>query len=132
MKKANLAFFVLGLSLLLGANGNVFGAKSAFPISPDRKLTPGSFCEDHKVRRYPEGIAYCNRSVSGATKKDVIHDYDAILGYEIAKMNRQAFKIDHYIPLCMGGSNDSSNLWPQHESVFKMTDPLEGPLSKDG
>ena len=40
-------------------------------------------------------------------------------------MDRMKFKIDHFIPLCMGGSNDKSNLWPQHESVYKITDPLE-------
>ena len=40
-------------------------------------------------------------------------------------MPRADFKIDHYIPLCAGGSNDESNLWPQHESVYQITDPLE-------
>lgn len=40
-------------------------------------------------------------------------------------MNRSDFKIDHYIPLCMGGSNDSSNLWPQHASIYIHTDQLE-------
>ena len=28
----------------------------------------------------------------------------------------------------MGGSNERINLWPQHESVYKMTDPLEPAL----
>ncbi|MNT67943.1 hypothetical protein D3C72_2061270 [compost metagenome] len=40
-------------------------------------------------------------------------------------MNRMDFKIDHYIPLCMGGANDVENLWPQHKSIYAITDPLE-------
>ena len=43
-------------------------------------------------------------------------------------MPRGKFKIDHYIPLCMGGSNERINLWPQHESVYKITDALEQKL----
>ena len=40
-------------------------------------------------------------------------------------MERMDFKIDHFIPLCAGGSNDSENLWPQHKSVYVETDPIE-------
>ena len=35
------------------------------------------------------------------------------------------FKIDHLIPLCAGGANDEDNLWPQHKSVYNITDALE-------
>ena len=52
------------------------------------------------------------------------------LGYAIESMNRQDFKIDHYIPLCAGGSNDSSNLWPQHKSIYEITDPIEPLICK--
>jgi hypothetical protein len=51
--------------------------------------------------------------------------YDRHHGYEVTRMNRQDFKIDHYIPLCMGGSNEADNLWPQHKSVYAATDPIE-------
>jgi hypothetical protein len=40
-------------------------------------------------------------------------------------MNRGDFKIDHLIPLCAGGANDELNLWPQHSSVYNITDPIE-------
>jgi hypothetical protein len=40
-------------------------------------------------------------------------------------MNRGDFKIDHLIPLCAGGANSEENLWPQHKSVYAITDPLE-------
>ncbi len=96
-----------------------------FPSSPDPKITPGSLCQTPNAYRYPEKIAYCSRDVKGAEKDAIIHEYDADLGYSVAKMDRQKFKIDHYFPLCMGGSNNSDNLWPQHESIYALTDPLE-------
>jgi hypothetical protein len=43
-------------------------------------------------------------------------------------MGRRDFKIDHFIPLCMGGSNELDNLWPQHPSIYVMTDPIEEQL----
>lgn len=100
-------------------------ADSRYPIGPDEKMTPGSTCQHASRYRYPEKIAYCERNVDSSLKREVIRDYDQKLGYRIQTMDRQAFKIDHYIPLCMGGSNNRENLWPQHQSVFQKTDHLE-------
>ena len=44
-------------------------------------------------------------------------------------MPRGDFKIDHFIPLSIGGSNDESNLWPQHKSVYQFSDPIESLLA---
>jgi hypothetical protein len=96
-----------------------------FPISPNEQLTPGSLCERPDQKRYPEGIAYCARKVKGELKREVMQEYDEKLGYKTTSMQRSAFKIDHFIPLCMGGSNKPDNLWPQHVSVYNVTDPLE-------
>lgn len=95
-----------------------------FPTSPDARLTTGSLCERAVELRYPERIKYCGRDVSGQEKEIVIQAYEK-LGFPIHKIGREKFKIDHYIPLCMGGSNNLNNLWPQHESVYVFTDPLE-------
>lgn len=100
-------------------------ANAPFPSEPDSTLTPGSLCDRPDAKRYPERIPYCSRGVGGALKREVMQTYDARLGYRITSMNRSEFKIDHYIPLCMGGSNHSNNLWPQHSSVYAITDPLE-------
>ena len=99
-----------------------------FPTFPDPQMTPGSVCESPTEFRYPEHIAYCERNVDTELKRDIIRVYDESFGYRIQQMDRQAFKIDHYIPLCMGGSNDRSNLWPQHRTVFEKTDSLEQKL----
>lgn len=97
---------------------------SQFPSGPDATLTPGKLCDRPDAHRYPEQIAYCNRNVDSQLKKELFVKYDQ-LGFRTRQMNRMDFKIDHYIPLCMGGSNDETNLWPQHKSIYNITDPLE-------
>lgn len=100
-------------------------ADGTFPTSPDQTLTPGSLCDRPNQKRYPEGIPYCSRRVKSELKREIMREYDAKLGYQVTEMQRSAFKIDHFIPLCMGGSNNQDNLWPQHVSVYNITDPLE-------
>lgn len=110
---------VLGFSALGARMGD-------YPMNPDPRLTPGSYCDHADSRRYPERIAYCERNVSKGTKWQVIHTYNRELNYRIDRNDRSEFKIDHLIPLCAGGSNQVDNLWPQHQSVYVITDPLEG------
>ena len=110
--------------LVLSLSVSAFSAEP-YPKSPQPSLTPGALCTHPSTYRYPEKIPYCERAVDGDTKDQVVQRYDAAFGYQIEKIGRQNFKIDHYIPLCMGGSNDPSNLWPQHPSVYAITDPLE-------
>jgi len=99
-------------------------AYDAFPKGPIADLTPGALCQRASTYRYPEHIPYCERDVSRSTKEQIFEKYDQ-LGFNTQGMDRREFKIDHYIPLCAGGSNHSRNLWPQHESVYTITDPLE-------
>ena len=114
MKSLLIAFFAFAPAL--AAN---------FPTGPDSRLTTGSLCSQPDAYRYAEKIPYCNRNVDDGMKAGVIREYDQQLGYHIQQMNRQDFKIDHFFPLCAGGSNNSNNLWPQHKSVYSVTDPLE-------
>lgn len=101
---------------------------ASFPTTPAKQMTPGKLCDQPETYRYPEKIAYCGRDVHPELKRQIIEDYDRTFGYRIENMNRRDFKIDHYIPLCMGGSNDVTNLWPQHVSVYTQTDVLEEAL----
>jgi len=95
-----------------------------YPIQPDPEMTPGKLCE-RGTKRYAQQITYCERNVSSGEKNAIIADYDQELGFHIRSMNRGDFKIDHFIPLSIGGSNDTENLWPQHKSVYAYTDRLE-------
>ncbi len=99
-------------------------AKDDFPKGPDASVTPGALCDSPDSYRYPEHIKYCSRDVSSGTKREIFVRYDQ-MGYRTRSMNRQDFKIDHYIPLYAGGSNDERNLWPQHKSIYVITDDLE-------
>lgn len=98
----------------------------SYPVGPDTAgLTPGSLCERGRSR-HPQGITYCERNVSSSTKWEVIAAYNDLgEGYDINSRNRKDFKIDHFYPLCLGGSNHINNLWPQHESIFVQTDDIE-------
>jgi len=119
-------FLRLAAIAILTATVQFSFADNRFPIKPDPAMTPGDLCHRPDTLRYPERIKYCSRDVSTNTKDRVIKTYDAKFGYNISHQNRQDFKIDHYIPLCMGGSNEIANLWPQHQTVYFQTDPLEG------
>ena len=111
------------LALLFVVSTSAF-AMDQFPKGPDASITPGALCIRPDSHRYPEQINYCERDVDSDTKRGRFAAYDQ-LGYRTRSMDRQDFKIDHYIPLCMGGANDSKNLWPQHKSVYVITDGLE-------
>lgn len=113
---------VLVLSTQTFAKGD---GQERFPRGPHPTMTPGSLCDHPQAYRYPEKIAYCNRDVSSDLKRWLILEYDNQFGYSISSMDRQQFKIDHLIPLCAGGSNRPDNLWPQHVSVYMVTDELE-------
>lgn len=114
--------FVLVLSLVISS---IAFAGDKFPKAPVDTVTPGELCTDSPVHRYPENIVYCERNVDTQTKNQVIKMYDEKFGYSIRQMNRGDFKIDHFIPLSIGGSNSIENLWPQHKSVYTVTDNLE-------
>jgi hypothetical protein len=95
-----------------------------FPKGPMAKLTPGELCDRPSSYRYPENIAYCERNVTVEQKSQIFAAYRAI-GYRLNLSDRSSYKIDHYLPLCAGGSNNNENLWPQHVSVGVLTDDLE-------
>ncbi len=122
MKKTISIHIVLSLLSIFSTQASAAGK---FPKGPELDITYGKTCDRPNSFRYSEHIAYCNREVTPATKNIIIQEYDQRFGYSISKMPRADFKIDHLIPLCAGGSNDIVNLWPQHKSVYAITDPLE-------
>jgi hypothetical protein len=99
-----------------------------YPHHPDPRLTPGTTCSQPTEFRYRERIAYCERDVDTERKNEIIAVYEEVYNFSITPNQRNKYKIDHYIPLCMGGSNEDSNLWPQQEKIYLITDPLESVL----
>lgn len=121
MKKSIKMTFALFLTVTFA-----LGAGAAdFPQVPELTITPGKLCDTPSSYRYAEKIPYCERDVSYETKEILMKEYDQKFNYNILHINRADIKIDHMIPLCAGGSNDISNLWPQHKSVYIITDPIE-------
>lgn len=95
----------------------------AYPKFPEASLTPGSLCDTPDRYRHPEQVPYCERNVNSFLKETVFLAYKKY-GYRLSS-DRTNYKIDHFIPLCFGGSNYQNNLWPQHLSVSAITDPVE-------
>lgn len=98
-------------------------AGNAYPRSPDLKLTPGSLCDTPDSYRYSEQIPYCERSLNSFGKEVVFMAYRKI-GFSLSG-ERSQYKVDHFIPLCAGGSNKDDNLWPQYYTISQRTDALE-------
>lgn len=120
-----LGLLVLACAFSVSVHALDNGPDGKFPLHPDPTMTPGALCTSPDAKRYPEQIDYCNRDVDRDLKRDLFRRYDVTLGYETQEMPRGDFKIDHFIPLCAGGANTADNLWPQHKSVYEITDPVE-------
>ncbi len=116
-------FLTMIMLLTLAFSVNALSGKE-YPMGPDSNLTPGEICKNSRTLRYPERISYCARDVSSNRKKIIFEDYRK-LGFILPPNDRGSYKIDHYIPLCAGGSNSPANLWPQHKSIYAITDPVE-------
>ena len=110
--------------LVLVTNFSLAQSIQEFPMGPIEELTPGELCTHPDSYRYPENIAYCERNVTSEEKAQVFANY-RLQGYRLDPNTRSSYKIDHYIPLCAGGSNNFENLWPQHMSIYQQTDDLE-------
>ena len=129
---------VSALALVIGlaacgstpSSSSLLSDHAAFPVGPNLSVTPGELCQHADSYRYPDHIAYCSRNVDPSLKHDIIVQYDHDFGFDIEGLNRADFKIDHFIPLCIGGANDRSNLWPQHKSVYVLTDGIEEKLGE--
>ena len=94
---------------------------TSYASLPDWSLTPGDLCtstnDDFDKFDYPENVARCKRHVTKSMKKKIAQDYGGIPEEEW-----QNYEFDHLLPLCIGGSNDLKNLWPE---------PLEDAEEKD-
>lgn len=77
---------------------------------PHPEITPGHLCSRNDVDfdefRYDEHIPHCRRNVSKAKKIAVSAPYG------VSPEELSGYQVDHLLPLSIGGSNSSLNLWP--------------------
>lgn len=81
---------------------------AALSFLPDPNLTPGVVDTNvtAEMLRVPAFIK-ARRNVPVSEKKEVFARYG------IPWSQHSRFEIDHYVPLCIGGVNTISNLWPE-------------------
>jgi hypothetical protein len=80
----------------------------AFDIRPDPDSTEGDVRLDGHDRASVCGHAKEHRGPMSSDKRD-----EVLLRYGLPPGTHPNYEIDHLIPLCLGGSDDFSNLWPQ-------------------
>ena len=90
------------------------GASVAAGELPDQNLTGGSVRTDNPDLAC--GHSKENRGRMTAARRD-----EVLLRYGLPPGHHPDYEIDHLIPLCLGGADDASNLWPQpHKSIEPM------------
>lgn len=96
---------------------------------PDPQMSPGELCSAQdahfKGYDYPEQIARCNRNVNTSDKRLIASRYG-----NIPQSEWSHYEFDHVLPLCVGGSNDMRNLWPQPKGEADDKDKLESTICR--
>jgi hypothetical protein len=96
-------------------------------IAPNVSQTPGLLCtpQDPNYQKldYAESIARCQRNVGLDEKIKIATAYG-----NIPQSEWPNYEFDHLIPLCAGGSDDITNLWPQPIAEAHKKDVLENDI----
>lgn len=113
---------VLGLGLFTEASW-------AF-VQPIWDQTPGTLCtqDDPNFDKldYSEQIARCKRNVSEDKKQQIAHIYG-----DIPRDTWPNYEFDHLIPLCAGGSDETTNVWPQPIVEARKKDRVENMVCRE-
>jgi hypothetical protein len=80
----------------------------AFDVRPDPDSTEGSVRIDGHTRELACDRSKNHRGPMAAERRD-----EVLIRYGLPPGQHPDYEIDHLIPLCLGGSDDFSNLWPQ-------------------
>jgi hypothetical protein len=101
-----IAVLAVALCGLLGTANGAAALGGRGPALPDHRLTPGSNL--HVGRK-----ALCRPSYSKHVPKTSMRlTTGAYVRYGV-KRSAHAYKVDHLVPVNLGGSNALANLWPQ-------------------
>ena len=82
-------------------------AATTAPILPNRQMTPGDTLDVTLADIQEHGYSARVRNVPIAVKRQVYASYG------IAHWVTGEYEVDHLIPLSLGGSNSTKNLWPE-------------------
>ncbi len=83
-------------------------ALNARLLHPNAVLTPGATIADITADAVcADGYAQDRRA------RALDRERSGVLGYGLGSANRTEFELDRLIPVELGGSNDSTNLWPE-------------------
>jgi hypothetical protein len=96
---------LLAIILLAGA---LAAPAFAFEIRPNPNLTGGSVRIDGHDVQATCGHSKAHRGSMTHARRDEI-----LTRYGLPPGTHPDYEIDHLIPLCLGGSDDPSNLWPE-------------------
>src|SRR5271166_6246395 len=88
---------------------------SAFEVQPDKNLTGGSVRTGDRDAACGHGKEHRGPPMFSGRRDEVLRRYGLPLG------THPDYEIDHLIPLCLGGSDDPSNLWPQPRRSIEPT-----------
>ncbi len=91
----------------------------ALPIAT---MTPGAVSSSDPAVVCSYGYASAHRDVPYSVRDRVYDEYG------IPRGHRAGLRIDHLVPLEIGGSNDIRNLWPQTFAESKVKDRIEDEL----
>jgi hypothetical protein len=99
----------------------------AWADMPNGSLTPGAVAETNSRVVCAFRYASSHRKVPYAERDAVYREYGIPRGTRYASP-RRGYRIDHLIPLELGGANTMRNLWPQRYADSKVKDRVEDAL----
>ena len=96
------------LAFAVAIVGAIAAPASAAGVLPDKDSTEGAVRKDGHDRVLVCGAAKKHRGPLTRERSD-----EVLLRYGLPTGPHPDYEIDHLIPLCLGGSDDFINLWPQ-------------------
>lgn len=104
------SLFIIGVAITAPSAGNL-GPIGPAALYPTASYTPGVAATlsaaDLQARYGGQTYSQANRNVTTAEKNAVKKEYAATA----ATCTPSTCEVDHFYPLCAGGSNDIKNLW---------------------
>lgn len=107
MKSLRAAFWIVGCLLVASLNTPAFAREN----KPDPRLTPGEI-------QTSDLSLVCKRGYSKSVRKTTRHMKQET--YRLYGIEDHAnFKIDHLVPLSLGGADSMANIWPSDFAAGK-------------